>query len=426
MTIAPRSAGVDPAGLLRRLPRQGSEHDLELGGLLGLGLLLLLVLTGRDLDLLPSPVRLSIVLAWPVVVYAFAISGRAWMPVGFVVVAAVALRLNELLAYGGSDVLDATTEGLGVLLSGASPYGHYYTMTSPQGQPMPYPPAALLLHLPGYLLGGKLGVFLNEAAFAGVTMAVLAGLAARVSWTLGLPALAVYASLGNMIYTSADGSNDTSTGATLILAVVALIWAWDGGWDRRRMLVAGLAAALALATKQTTIFVVLLLAVAAWQMAGRRVAARYIGIVAAALLAVSVPFLLLGPIEYLRGLVAFAGVHMDVYGWNIWSFAQGMQLPVLDVAPAAVLNVGLTITALVIVLRHRMSSVVHATFFGTLITLVLFLTARWSSFSYFAMIAPLLLALPLLAAWTARGPTVTAGPDAAADPDFEMIDVRTR
>jgi uncharacterized membrane protein len=291
---------------------------------------------------------------------------------------------------------------------------------------MPYPPAALLLHLPGYLLGGKLGVFLNEAAFAGVTMAVLAGLAARVSWTLGLPALAVYASLGNMIYTSADGSNDTSTGATLILAVVALIWAWDGGWDRRRMLVAGLAAALALATKQTTIFVVLLLAVAAWQMAGRRVAARYIGIVAAALLAVSVPFLLLGPIEYLRGLVAFAGVHMDVYGWNIWSFAQGMQLPVLDVAPAAVLNVGLTITALVIVLRHRMSSVVHATFFGTLVTLVLFLTARWSSFSYFAMIAPLLLALPLLAAWTARGPTVTAGPDAAADPDFEMIDVRTR
>jgi hypothetical protein len=71
-----------------------------------------------------------------------------------------------------------------------------------------------------------------------------------------------------------------------------------------------------------------------------------------------------------------------------------------------------------------MSSVVHATFFGTLVTLVLFLTARWSSFSYFAMIAPLLLALPLLAAWTARGPTTIAALEPALDPDLELIDVR--
>jgi 4-amino-4-deoxy-L-arabinose transferase-like glycosyltransferase len=361
-------------------------------------------------------VRLALVLAWPFVAYAFVVSGRAWIPVGYIVGGALALRLNELLGYGGSDVLDATFEAIGVFLGGASPYGHTYTMTRPPGQPMPYPPAALLLHLPGYLLAGKLGVFINEAVFGGLTLALLGGLAARVSWTLGLPALAVYATLGNMVYTSADGSNDTSTGAVLLLAVIATAWAWDRGWDGRRVAIAGLAAALALATKQTTLFVVLLLAIAVWQMAGRRVATRYLGVGAALLLAISVPFLWLGPVEYLRGLVAFTGVHVDVYGWNIWTFARNLHLPVLDPEPAAIVNILLTLGSLAVVLRHRISSLVQATFFGTLVTLVLFLTARWESVSYFAMIAPLILALPLLAVWSARGPGTSVASTPPAEP----------
>src|SRR3989304_2290477 len=75
--------------------------------------------------------------------------------------------------------------------------------------------------LPGPLLAGKDGVFYNEAATAGVVIAALVALAARVSWTLGLPALAAYAAPGNLVYTSADGSTDTSTGAMLLLAVRA-------------------------------------------------------------------------------------------------------------------------------------------------------------------------------------------------------------
>jgi hypothetical protein len=408
VTATPGASRNEPADLSRQLPAPGSERDLELGGLIGLGLFLLLVLTGRDQDLLPSPVRLGLVLAWPFVAYAFVVSRRVSIVIAYVVVGAVALRINELLGLGGSDVLDVTYEAIGVLLGGGSPYDHYYTMARPAGQPMPYPPAALLLHLPGYLLDGKLGVFYNEALFGGVTMAVLGGLASRLSWTLGLPAMAVYATLGNMIFTSADGSNDTSTGAVLLLAVVAAAWAWDGGWDRRRVLVAALTAALALATKQTTAFVVLLLAVAVWEIAGRRVVTRYLVVIAAALLIISVPFLLLGPLQYLRGLVAFAGVHLDVYGWNIWTFAQGLRWHVPDPGPAAFINVALTLAALLFVLRQRMTSITRATFFGTLVTLVLFLTARWDSFSYFAMIAPLILALPLLAVWTARGPAATA------------------
>ena len=82
----------------------GSDHDLELGGLLGLGLFFALVISGRDLDLLPTPVRMALVLAWPFVTYAFIVTGRSWIPVGYIVVGAIGLRLAELQGYGGSDV----------------------------------------------------------------------------------------------------------------------------------------------------------------------------------------------------------------------------------------------------------------------------------------------------------------------------------
>jgi len=398
------------AELYRRLPTPRSADDLELGGLLGLSLFLLIVLSGRDLDLLPSPVRLALVLSWPIVVYAFVVSGRASIPVAYIVLGAIGLRLNELQGYGGSDVLDSVFEAIGVLLAGSSPYGHSYTMTQPPGSPMPYPPATLLLHLPGHLLAGKDGVFYNEAATAGVVIAALVALAARVSWTLGLPALAAYAALGNLVYTSADGSNDTSTGAMLLLAVLAVAWAWDGGWDGQRVRIAGLAAALALATKQSSLFVVVLLAIAVWQMAGRRSAALYVGAAGVLLLALSIPFLLLGPVEYVRSLTAFAGVHEDIYGWTIWAFAQGMGWPVLDVPEARLVNIVLTLGALLAVTRYRLSSIALATAFGVLVTLVLFLTARWMSFAYFAMVTPIILVLPLLAAWAARGPTTPVEP----------------
>ena len=73
--------------------------------------------------------------------------------------------------------------GLGVLLSGASPYGHVYEHTQPPGWPVPYPPLMFLAHLPGYLVAGKDGVFYAEAAFSLVTWRIFVGLAVRLSWT---------------------------------------------------------------------------------------------------------------------------------------------------------------------------------------------------------------------------------------------------
>jgi len=322
MTARRPTLSLDSAALMRRLPVPGSEHDLELGGVLGLGLFFAFVISGRDLDLLPTPMRMALLVAWPFATYAFIVTGRSWIPVGYIVIGAIGLRLTELQGYGGSDALDAVWEGIGVLLSGASPYGHLYEHTQPPGWPVPYPPLMFLTHLPGYLVAGKDGVFYNEAAFSLLTLAVFVGLAARLSWTLGLPALAVYAAAGNIVYGAADGSLETGAGALLLLAVIAVAWAWDGGWDDRRVRIAGLAAALPLAMKQSTFFVVVLLAAAVWQMAGRRAGLRYAGSAAILLLAISIPFLLLGPIDYLTQLTSLTGFHEDVYGWNIWPRAS--------------------------------------------------------------------------------------------------------
>ncbi len=412
MTARRSTSFFEPTAVLRRLPTPGSDHDLELGGLLGLGIFFALVISGRDLDLLPSPMRMALVLLWPFVTYVFIVSGRSWIPVGYIVAGAIGLRLAELQGYGGSDVLDAIWEGLGVLLSGASPYSHYYEFTQPPGWPVPYPPLMFLAHLPGYLLAGKDGVFYAEAAFSLVTLGIFVGLAARLSWTLGLPALAVYAASGNIVFGAADGSIETSSAALLLVAIVAAAWAWDGGWDDRRVRIAGLAAALPLAMRQSTIFVVILLAVAVWQMAGRRAGLRYLASAAILLLALSIPFLILGPIDYLTQLSSVTGFHEDVYGWNLWVMMQSLGGPVPDVTQARLITVVVTLTALLVVTRYRMSSIALATLMGILVTMVLFLTARWTSFIYYVLLEPALFAVPLLAVWAARGPTVASGPGA--------------
>jgi hypothetical protein len=402
---------LDPASFAGRLPVPGSNHDLELGGLLGLGLFFALVISGRDLDLLPTPMRMALILAWPLATYAFIVTGRSWIPVGYIVVGAIGLRLAELQGYGGSDALDAIWEGIGVLLSGASPYSHVYEHTQPPGWPVPYPPLMFLTHIPGFLVAGKDGVFYNEAAFSLLTLAIFVGLAARLSWTVGLPVLAAYAGSGNIAYAAADGSVDTSAGALLLLAVLAIAWAWDGGWDDLRVRIAGLAAALPLAMKQTTFFVVLLLAVAVWQMAGRRAGLRYVRSAAILVLALSIPLLLLGPVDYLSQLVSITAFHEDVYGWNVWVLVQSLGGPVPDVTIGRLITIVATLVALLVVTRYRMSSVALATLMGILVTMVLFLSARWTSFIYYVLLEPVLFAVPLLAVWAARGPSTEAMPD---------------
>ena len=50
---------------------------------------------------------------------------------------------------------------------------------------------------------------------------------------------------------------------------------------------------------------------------------------------VSIPFLILGPLDYLTQLSSVTGFHEDVYGWNVWVLVQSLGGPVPDVTRGA-------------------------------------------------------------------------------------------
>lgn len=373
-------------------------------GFLALGAFLMLLISGRAVDLLGSTPRMGLVLAWGAVAAAFWVTGRVSVVVAYLLFGGMLLRWVELPegGRGGSDVLAAIDEALEVWFAGGNPYDHVYLRTRPPGQPMPYPPGALLLHLPGYLMAGLLGIQLTQLALAGVAMGTLAWLGARLSWVVGLPALALYAGAPNLVLLATDGSNDTGTGALLLLAVVALIWAMDRGADGTSLIASGTVLAFAASTKQLALPIALGMAIYVVRTLGLERSWRYLAGAATVLLLLSIPFLLRGPVTYVEGLVSFFGVHNDIYGWNIWAFGQGFGITPWDKSAAGVLNIFCSLVALVVLLFLPLRSLCGGVLAGLVVLTVLLFTARWTTYAYFALIAPLALAIPALAIWDGR------------------------
>lgn len=377
---------------------------VRVAGFLALGAFLMLLISGRSVDLLGSTPRMGLVLAWGVVAAAFWITGRVSVVVAYLVFGGMLLRWVELpdAGRGPSDVLAAIDEALEVWFAGGNPYDHVYLRTRPPGQPMPYPPGALLLHLPGYLIAGLHGLQLTQFALAGVAMGTLAWLGARLSWLVGLPALALYAGASNLVLLATDGSNDTGTGAVLLLAVVALMWAIDRGADEVSLIFAGMVAALAVSTKQIALPIALGLAIYVVRALGWQRSWRYLAGAGTVLLLMSIPFLVWGPVTYVEGLFSFLGVHDDIYGWNIWAFGQGFDITPWDEAAAGVLNIICSLAALVVLLLLPLRSLAGGVLAGLIVLTVMLFTARWTTYAYFALMAPLVLAIPALTIWEGR------------------------
>jgi hypothetical protein len=384
--------------------RAEDTASVRAAGLLALGAFLLLLLSGRSLDLLGSPTRIALVIVWPIAAVGLWLSHRVSVAVVYLAAGGLLLRWVELPAGGAapSDVLAAVNEALGVWFGGGNPYDHVYQMTRPAGQPMPYPPGALLVHLPGHLVAGLAGVQFTEFLLAAATMVGFVLLGPTVSWIAALPAVAVYAAAPNLILLATDGSSDTGSGALLLLAIIAVGWAVERGLDDPSMLLAGITGALAVSTKQIAMPIVLVLVVYLARRHGWRPAGRYLVAAAVVLLLISLPFLILGPLTYVDGLVSFIGAHQDIYGWNIWALAQGLGLTPWEQGPATVLNAALSVVALVVVAVLPLRHLSGALLAGVVTTLVILLTARWTTYAYFALLAPVVLAIPAVAAWEGR------------------------
>lgn len=388
---------------------------MEVGGWLALGIFGLLLLAGRGGDLLPSPARMLLLLAWPLVAVAFVWTRRLILVVAYCVAGGFLLRWVEFWPGGGSDVLPAVTEWIQTFTKGGNPYDHYYVSTRPPGDPVPYPPIQFLAHLPGYLLAGHAGVRFTEVAAAIGVMTAFAVLAWRGAWSTALPAVALYAGLPNLINLSVDAGNDTGTGAVLLLAVLGTWWATTHDFDDRSSRAAGLTAALALGMKQSTLFVVILLAAYVWRRGGRSAFVQFAFACATILGVVSAVFLLRDPLAYLHALASFAGVHSSIYGWNLWVFLDQMHVPLASDADGVLLQVAIAIVASALAVLVPIRRIGPAVAVGIALTLLVLFSARWTAYSYFAMVAPLVLLLPVLVSWERRaeGMSPAAGTDAS-------------
>lgn len=176
-----------------------------------MGALLWLSLTVALLLLLPAATPRPAVLGWGLALaVVLALSLR--LRVGLVVVAVLFLAgVGLRVAFVGaswSDVLTVTVAAIERLTDGLNPYGVGYDVSRPPGAPFPYGPLALLWYLP----------------FQAAPRAVEFSLAAAVMLALALRGralgLAVYAMTPALVVTATDGSNDTSAGVLILLAMV--------------------------------------------------------------------------------------------------------------------------------------------------------------------------------------------------------------
>lgn len=164
-----------------------------------------------------TPPRVA-VLALIVVAITLAVSLR-WRigTAAVIVLLLVGIALRVAPSSGFSDVLVVTEAAIREMITGGNPYGHGYAESLPEGAPFAYGPVALLWYLPSLADPGRLELL--------ASLAVLSLLAVR-----GRPlGLAVYAVTPAFIVSATDGSNDTTAGLLILVALLVAVRAPLGG-----------------------------------------------------------------------------------------------------------------------------------------------------------------------------------------------------
>jgi hypothetical protein len=308
-----------------------------------------------------TPPRM-VVLAFIVVCATLAISLR-WRVGGLAIVVllvvGIALRLPPSSGY--SDVLAVTEAAVREALAGGNPYGHGFAASLPPGAPFAYGPLALAWYLPSLDDPGRI----EQLA----AMVVLGLLALR-----GRPlGLAIYAVTPAFIVAAADGSNDSSGGLLILVALLAAV---------RLPVLGGVLLAAAVAFKPYAL---------AW-LPGL---IAYGGVVAPL-----AAFLLTSAVLWLPALVAWGPASM------LWSFAKADSLhaqPYYSLAyavgasperglPKDAWNLlrfgaGLAVAILNLLLVRSAASFIVG---GALVFAATLFLGWWGTFAYLAAVAPIL------------------------------------
>ncbi|MDQ3408044.1 MAG: hypothetical protein M3472_07840, partial [Chloroflexota bacterium] len=279
-------------------------------------------------------------------------------PAAIVVLLVVGVLMRSaFVGFGQSDVLSVTGMAIEHALAGGNPYGVGYPGPSSTGAPFAYGPLALLWYLPSSD---------PRSVEMGVSLLILVVLAVR-----GRPlGMALYAVSTVLLVTASDGSNDTSAGLFLLVALLAA---------GRSPLAGGALLALAVAFKPYAL---------AWLPPLLVFWGPGVALVGFAVIVLATwgPVLLIwGPGAVLTSLRMADAVHARAY----YSLAYGLTTdpawrPVLEALRFAA--GGLLAALSWLVVRSPVSLIL----WGAAIFLVTLFMGYWATFAYLAALAPVL------------------------------------
>jgi hypothetical protein len=279
--------------------------------------------------------------------------------IGILVIVGVGLRAS-LEIHWGSDVMDVVASAIRHVAIGDNPYGVGYTASRPPGAPYAYGPLPLLWYAPLQEDGWELELIM--------ACLVLTLLAIRGK----LLGLAFYAVGPTLVATSGDGSNDTSAGVLLLLALVVA---------ERRPRLGAVLLAVAVAFKPYA---------AAWAPAffvwgGWSVFAIF----------VASSVVLWSPVLFIWGIGSFLrslDLADKIHGVTYWSLGELFESVFHRGAPRDLFNqfrivLGTVTAAATLRWARSIDGVILA---GTLVYLVTLYAGFWSTYAYFGAIAPIL------------------------------------
>jgi hypothetical protein len=319
-------------------------------------------------------------------------SRRGWAG-SAILLAALALGVYLRMTEGyhrGSDVMSATFEALGVLSSGADPYGHYYAMTNPPGGLFGYPPGELVFYWLAHLCGAD--IFRVDRMCAILDLGVIAYLSPLIGEGLAALAVATLAVSGDLIFHATDGSNDTTASFLVLAGLVAL--AWSASLRGRAAAAAWFGAAVALgwaiAFKEYATPPAFFVALFLWRSQPQRARAWIATMLGTAGLFV-LPFVAWNPAAFVANVGGALLVHTNVWGRNLWHDAGAFAAPLVDaLTPAIPVIMLAAVVALAILLWRRPASSLGVAFLqGCAIVAAIFFLARWTTSVYYVFLAPL-------------------------------------
>lgn len=309
----------------------------------------------------PSP-RAEAVILWVLVLGALLGVSLRWRvaPLAAVALFCAGVELRfEFVGVGFSDVLTATRAATEAMLAGGNPYAIIHQPSVPAVAPYPYGPLGLFWYLPTLAEPRVMEI--------GVAIVILALLAIRGR----LLGLAVYACAPVLLTLTGDGSNDTSAGLLLLGALVFI--------DRMPR-VGAFILGLAVAFKP-------------YSLAWAPPVIAYLGLPAL------LPFVVGGGIFWIPAVIAWGAgnivetIRMSdrVHGTPFYSLAVALRRLGISISRDEInllRVVAGAAAALAVMRRVRTSRGVIVG--GTLIFLATLFSGFWSTYAYFAALAPIL------------------------------------